>query len=412
MRVLYLSQYFPPEVGATQTRAYEMASGLVRAGHEVTVLTEAPNHPEGIIPPDYRGKLWARENLNGIDVVRVWVKASPVKTLRTRLLFYISYMLNALLAGLFKARGRYDVIYATSPPLFVGGAALALSWLRRLPLVFEVRDLWPESAVALGELNNPRFVRWASRLERACYRRARRIVVVTQGIYDRLRERGLPPEKLRLITNGANTDLFMPGPIDRAARRDLGIAEDTYVAVYTGLHGLIHGMDVILEAAQHFLDRGIDEQALLFLLIGSGVRKPYLVEKAASLNLTNVRFLDAQPESELPRFIKLADAGIATTAKMALTKGSLPVKMFSYMACGRPVLLAVDGEARALVEATETGLYTPPEDAGALVAALERLRADPELGRRMGRNGRRLVEARFSRQAQARDLVSLLETLI
>jgi hypothetical protein len=141
MRILYLSQYFPPEIGATQTRAYEMAMGLVKAGHQVTMLTELPNHPTGIIPPEYRGRLWDRIEMDGIDVLRVWVKASPVKTFGTRMAFYLSYMLMATLAGLFKARGRYDLLYVTSPPLFVGGAGLALSYLRRLPLVFEVRDL-------------------------------------------------------------------------------------------------------------------------------------------------------------------------------------------------------------------------------------------------------------------------------
>ena len=224
MRILYLSQYFPPEVGATQTRAYEMAQGLIRAGHRVTMLTEVPNHPEGIIRPEYRGRFWVRETLDGIDVIRVWVRTTPVKTMRTRLAFYISYMLNAALAGLLLARGRYDVIYATSPPLFVGGAALALSYLRHIPLVFEVRDLWPESAVALGELTNPCFIRWATWLEERCYARARRIIVVTQGIHDRLIERGLSAEKLVLIPNGANTDLFRPRPDEGAAlRRELGL---------------------------------------------------------------------------------------------------------------------------------------------------------------------------------------------
>ncbi|MGC9469406.1 MAG: glycosyltransferase, partial [Anaerolineae bacterium] len=146
MRVLYISQYFVPEVGATQTRAYEMATGLIRAGHAVTMLTEVPNHPEGVIRPAYRGRFWAREPLDGIDVIRVWVKTSPTKTLGTRLAFYLSFALNATLAGLICARGNYDVIYATSPPLFVGIPALVLSVLRRVPLVFEVRDLWPESA--------------------------------------------------------------------------------------------------------------------------------------------------------------------------------------------------------------------------------------------------------------------------
>ena len=173
MRILYLSQYFPPEVGATQTRAYEMARYLVSTGHQVTMLTEVPNHPSGIIPPEYRGKLWERANLDGIDVIRVWVKASPNKTFSTRMAFYLTYMINAALARLLLARDRYDVLVATSPPLFVGGAALALSVLRRTPMVFEVRDLWPESAVALGELSDSRAVALAGKLEKMCYNRAR-----------------------------------------------------------------------------------------------------------------------------------------------------------------------------------------------------------------------------------------------
>jgi colanic acid biosynthesis glycosyl transferase WcaI len=168
VRVLYLSQNFPPEVVACQARAYDMAHHLVLAGHQVTVLTEIPNHPSGIVPPEYRGKFWDRSTLNGIDVIRVWVKTSAQKTFGTRMALYLSYMANAALAGLVRARGRYDVIYATSPYLFVGGTALALSVLRRTPMVFEVRDLWPESAVALGELSNPQAVAMATRLEEMC----------------------------------------------------------------------------------------------------------------------------------------------------------------------------------------------------------------------------------------------------
>src|SRR5512139_1192627 len=154
MRILYISQYFPPEAGATQTRAYEMARNLVRLGHQVTMIAEIPNHPSGIIPPEYRGKLIERADLEGIDVIRVWVKTSPVKNFRQRIVFYLSFMLASIFAGLFLARGHFDLLYATSPPLFVGASGLLISRVRRIPFVFEVRDIWPESAVALGELSN------------------------------------------------------------------------------------------------------------------------------------------------------------------------------------------------------------------------------------------------------------------
>jgi glycosyltransferase involved in cell wall biosynthesis len=244
MRILYLSQYFPPEIGATQTRAYEMARGLVQAGHNVTIIAEVPNHPTGVIPRAYQGKFYERTNEDGIDVIRVWVKTSPVKGFRGRMAFYLSYMFMAVLVGLFLTRKKYDVIYATSPPLFVGAAALIISYLRFTPLVFEVRDLWPESAVALGELRNPLFIGLAEKLEWCCYRHSRRVVVVTEGIRRHLLGRGMVSDRLELIPNGARTDLFTPGPIDQDLRKQLGINENTFVVVYTGLHGLIHGMEI------------------------------------------------------------------------------------------------------------------------------------------------------------------------
>ena len=412
MRILYLSQYFPPEIGATQTRAYEMARGLIRAGHHVTMITEVPNHPTGIIRSAYQGKLYERTNVVGIDVIRVWVKASPVKGFLSRMAFYLSYMFMATLVGLFLTRKKYDVIYATSPPLFVGAAALIISYLRFTPLVFEVRDLWPESAVALGELRNPLFIGLAKKLEWCCYRHSRRVVVVTEGIRRHLLGRGMASGRLQLIPNGARTDLFVPGPIDQNQRKQLSIAEDAFVVVYTGLHGLIHGMEIILQAAKFLQARGMDERIVQFLLVGDGVAKQKLMVDARKMSLTNIRFLEAQPEVDLPPFIRLANVGLATTAKLPLTKGSLPVKMFSYMACARPVLLAVDGEARELVEAAKVGLYIAPEDGTALAETIIELMHNPDQCDTLGENGRRFVESHYSRESQSRELARLLGVVV
>ena len=407
MRILYLSQYFPPEVGATQTRAYEMAQGLLRAGHQVTMLTEVPNHPEGIIRPEYRGKFWQRETLEGIDVIRVWVKTSPVKTFKTRLAFYLSYMLNAVLAGLFMARGRYDVIYATSPPLFVGAAALALSYLRRIPLVFEVRDLWPESAVALGELRNLRFIRWATRLEEACYRRARRIVVVTEGLRARLLERGISATKFTLIPNGANTELFQPQPeAGQQLRTELGL-EDKFLIVYAGIHGIAQGLETILYAA----DRLRTHPHIHFLFIGEGPCKEDLLTLKAKLDLPNVAMLEAQPREAIPVYLSAADVALAPLRRLELFKGAVPSKIFDAWACACPVLMSIDGEARAVLSQAQGGIFFPPEDVAALVSTVLALADEPVACRRMGENGRRFVAAHYSRQAQARALVTLLENV-
>ncbi len=407
MRILYLSQYFPPEVGATQTRAYEMAQGLLRAGHHVTMLAEVPNHPEGVIRPDYRGKFWTRESFDGIDVIRVWVKTAPVKTFKTRMLFYLSYMLNALLAGLLLARGRYDAIYATSPPLFVGAAALALSYLRRTPLVFEVRDLWPESAVALGELRNPRFIHWAARLEEACYRRARRIVVVTEGIRARLLERGIPAAKLALIPNGANTELFQPQPAaGQQLRADLGL-EVVFLIVYAGIHGIAQGLETALYAA----DRLRANPRIHFLFIGEGPCKADLLALKAQLDLPNATMLEARPREAMPAYLSAADVALVPLRRLELFKGALPSKMFDAWACACPVLMSIEGEARAVLERAQGGVFFPPEDVAALVSTITELADAPAAYRRMGENGRQFVAAHYSRQAQARALATLLENL-
>jgi glycosyltransferase involved in cell wall biosynthesis len=405
MHILYLSQYFPPEVGATQTRAYEMARGLVQAGHRVTMITEVPNHPSGIVPPQYRGKWLERSKLDGIDVLRVWVKASPTKTFTSRMAFYLSYMANAALVGALKARGPFDVVFATSPPLFVGAAGLALHWLKRAPFIFEVRDLWPESAVALGELNSPRAIAWAGKLEELCYNRASRIVVVTEGIRQRLIERGFPTGKLALIPNGANVELFQRRPeLGRQLRVEHGLAPDAFVAVYAGIHGIAQGLETVLHAASLLRN----DPAVRFVLVGEGPVKAELQALRAELNLDNVLMLPEQPRSAMPAILSAADAAIVPLRKLDLFQGALPSKMFDAWACGLPLLLSIDGEARRTMEAAQGGLYVPPEDPAALAQAIRSLASQPDRGRSLGQNGRRYTEQHHSRQAQARALEKLL----
>jgi colanic acid biosynthesis glycosyl transferase WcaI len=407
MRILYLSQYFPPEIGATQTRAYEMARYLVSAGHRVTMLTEVPNHPSGIIQPPYRGKPYQRADLEGIDIIRVWVKASPEKTFATRMAFYLTYMIDATLAGLVLARGRYDVLYATSPPLFVGGAALALSWSRRIPLIFEVRDLWPESAVALGEMTNPRAVTLAGKLEEMCYNRARFIVAVTEGIGQRLEDRGFGP-KVALIPNGANIDLFRPEPeVGAALRAELGLT-GKFLVLYAGIHGLAQGLESVLEAARQL--QPVSD--VHFLLVGEGPKKNELLALRSRLELTNVTMLDEQPRSEMTAFLSAADLALVPLRKLEIFRGAVPSKMFDAWACGCPVLLSIDGEARQVLDRAKAGVFVEPEDAGQMASAILQLRDDPDQLRSYRENGRRFVEAHYSRQALAIQLEALLLQIV
>jgi len=407
MRILYLSQYFPPEAGATQTRAYEMARNWVRLGHTVTMIAEIPNHPSGIIPPAYRGKLYERSTLEGIEVIRVWVAASPVKNFRTRMLFYLTYMLNAFLAGIFLARGRFDLIYASSPPRFVGAAALGLSWLKRIPLVFEVRDLWPESAVALGELRSPRVISLATRLEEACYRRARLIVVVTDGILQNLVRRGIPGEKLSFIPNGANVDLFQFTSEGRQRiRRELGL-EGKFIAIYAGIHGVAQGLETLLEAARLLQD----DLDIHILMVGDGPEKARISALADRLALSGLTLLSEKPRNEIPAYLSAADVSIIPLRNLDLFKGALPSKMFDAWACERPVVISVDGEARQVLEQAQGGVFVAPEDAPSLARTLRDLKANPEARLRMGKSGRSFTQQFYSRQAQAEKLAARLQSI-
>ncbi len=408
MRILYLSQYFPPEVGATQTRAHEMARGLVKAGHRVTMIAEFPNHPGGIIPPEYRGKLWQRDTLDGIEIIRVWVKASPVKNFRNRIAFYISYMLMAAFAGLFLARGKFDAIYATSPPLFVGGAALLISYLRRLPLFFEVRDLWPQSAVVLGELRNPQAIKIAERLETACYHRAEKIVVVTQSMLETLRARDLSPKKLILIPNGANADFFQFQPEVGQHQRQLLQLTDKFIVLYAGIHGIAQGLKTVLTAANILSDY----PDIHFLFVGEGPVKQQMMTIAREDNLANVTFHGEVPRRQMPALLSAADVALVPLRQLSLFKGALPSKMFDAWACECPTIVSVDGEARRVLEESQAGIFIEPESPEALAEAILQLKENPTLRRQMGENGRRAVIEKYSRQKQAEQLEHLLTSTL
>lgn len=384
-----------------------MARNWVRLGHQVTMLAEFPNHPIGVIPPEYRGKLWERSRLEEIDVIRVWVLASPTKNFLNRMLFYISFMFSAFFAGMFLARGQYDLIYASSPPLFVGGAALGLSLFRHIPLVFEVRDLWPESAVALGELTNKQAIDMATKLEEACYRRARLVVGVTQSIFDRLRERGLPGEKLILVTNGANTDMFRFLRDQRAKiRKDLQL-EGKFIAIYAGIHGIAQGLETVVEAANLVRER----PEIQFLFVGDGPKKQEIEELARNYQLTNITFLGQQPRENMPGLLSASDVALIPLKKLSIFSGALPSKIFDAWACERPILLCVDGEARHVLENCGGGRFIPPEDPQALVQELLSLKDDPQTAQSMGLAGRNFTIANFSRQALAEYLIQILTEL-
>ncbi|HNW58306.1 MAG TPA: glycosyltransferase family 4 protein [bacterium] len=403
MNILYITQYFPPEVGATQNRAFEMAANLVRLGHTVTVLTEFPNHPRGIIPPEYHRRWYVKDELEGIRVIRVWVFARPVKTFFTRMGFYLSFMANAALVGTL-VRGRYDIIYATSPPYFVGVTGLWLSLVKRARFVYEVRDLWIKSAAELGELSNPRILKMAGWLDQLYYRHARRVIAVTRGIYDDLAAQGLAA-KLHLIYNGTNCEqLYDHGD---GKRRELGW-ENKFVVMYAGVLGIAQGLEEICRVIEILKA----DPAILFAFIGEGPLKQQLLTLQENRGLTNLHFIGEIPREEIAAWLSAADCCLVPLKKRETFRGALPSKMFDVMACSRPLLLSVDGEARALVEKIGAGLYIEPENDAELQRAILTLKADPALCKQMGAAGRSFVEHNFSRRQAALELEKVLQEVM
>jgi len=407
VRVLHLSQYFPPEAGAVQVRAMTVARTLVEQGHQVTVLTEVPNHPSGIVHAGYRGKLLVREMVDGVDVLHLWVKASPVKTFRSRMAFYVTYMLAAVMAGLL-LRGRFDVIFANSPPLFVAVAGWIISLVRRTPFVMEVQDLWPESAVVLGELKNPRFIRWAGWVEERCYSRARRVIAVTQGIYDRLVARNVPESKVVLVPNGSNIDIFEPDPDGGARlRTELGL-EGKFVAIYGGIHGIAQDLETLIEVAR-LLE---DEPDVRIMFVGEGPDKDRLRALVERYGLTQLLMLPGQPLERMPAYLSMADVALVPLRKVDLFLGARPTKMFDAWACQTPTLITVDGEAREVLEKVGAGIFVEPENPRALADALLWLRDRSDELAQMALAGRRAVLERHSLQAAARQIEVVFREVI
>ena len=403
MHVLFLTQYFTPEVGATQTRIHEFARACVAAGHRVTVLTEFPNHPHGRIPPEYRGRVFTRERMDGFEVLRVWVFARPVKTFWTRLGFYFSFFALASLRGAFGG-GRVDVVFATSPPLPVGLAGWIIARLRGARFVLDIRDLWPAAAEALGELKSPALVRMAARLERFLYRHADRVTAVTRGFVTHISAMVRDPERVSLLSNGASVDVFDPARMDPGLRSRLGLG-DRFVVTFAGLHGIAQGLDAVLEAAALLRDR----PEVVFCLIGEGPVKSALVARAEAEGLANVRFLPPVPLAEITPYLTAADALLVPLRRDPIFDTFIPSKLFDFLACARPVILMVGGEAREVLEAAGGGMFVEPGDAPGLADAVLRLaQSDPQERVAMGARGRTYVLAHFTRQAQGQRLVELL----
>ena len=396
MRVLFVTQYWPPETGAAPARARHFARALERAGHEVRVITGLPNHPSGCIHAEYAHTTRASEREGGIVIERVWLHATPQKTAFTRLWNHLSFAGSALPVAL--SGPRPDLVLATLPPLFLGLTAWLASRRHGVPLVVDCRDDWPRAAIALGEMQPGLVAGVLDRIARFIQRRAARVLAVTPGMVRQLEQRGFDAGRIELLTNGADTELFRPAPLENGDGR-------RFTVLYAGTHGLVHGMDVLLDAAERLRARA----DLWFVLVGDGVAKPGLERLARERGLSNVEFRPSLPPAELVRVIHDADVCVATTRDHEFSGETIPVKLFDYLACGRPVVGAVCGDAAAVLEASGAAEVVRPGDGAALAAALARLADDPARRAALAAAGPPFVEREYSRRAIGARLVQVLE---
>jgi len=411
MKILYLSQYFPPEMGAPAGRAAELSRLWAEDGHEVTILTGFPNHPTGIVHPRYRRKLRQlvmHENHYGVNVVRTWLLPFPNHKAYERMLNYSSFCISAAATGMFLHRP--ELIIASSPQLLVGLSGWWLARCNGVPFVFEVRDLWPESLAAVGvSSRNSPLHRLLAKIAGFLYRSCDRIVVVTPAFKEYLVEYWrVPDEKIFVVENGVETSLFSSLTPSAALRRAIG-AEEKFVVSYIGTMGNAHGLETLLDAAALLRERAPE---ILFLLVGEGAEKARIVSLAHSRGLTNVRFVGQQPREKIPAYITASDVCLVLLKKSELFKTVLPTKMLEFMSCARPVILGVDGHARNVMERANAGIFVPPEDSAELADAILRLAADLALRESLGRNGRQYVLQHFSRQQTAEVYLDVLQDLL
>jgi colanic acid biosynthesis glycosyl transferase WcaI len=383
MQFTILTQYYPPEVGAAQVRLSALAQELVRAGHTVQVVTAMPNYPSGMVELAYRNKVWVREQIDGVSVTRTWVYGATGSNVIKRLFNYFSFTVSCLLALL--TIPRTEILFVESPPLFLCLSAWLTSVLRRQKLCINVSDLWPDSVIELGFMQEGVAIRAARLLERWLYRSAWRICGATEGIIRGIKNKGICDEKLLLLPNGVDINQFRMHAYELQRTH-------SFQLLYAGTHGYAHGVEVILRAAAELRNR----TDIKFLLVGGGADKPRLQALATELQLPNLTFQDPIPTGEVPKLLTDSFAALVTVAEGNFFAGTRSAKIFPAMATGRAILHSGMGEGADLIKQAGCGIVTPAGNAIELAKAILELVDHPDIAITMGAYGRAFVESEYS----------------
>lgn len=398
-------------MGAPAARVSELARHWVAAGHEVTVLTGFPNHPDGVVRPEYRERFWrgfCRENFHGAKVLRTFLLPFPNRKSHERILNYTSFCMSAAMAASFVERP--DVVIATSPQLLVGISGWWASRIKKVPFVLEVRDLWPESLAGAGVGTATSLMyRSIGKVASFLYRHADSVVVVTPAFRDHLvREWNVPQEKISIVQNGVETALFGPQESASDIRAQVG-GKDKFVVSYIGTLGLAHGLETLVSAAERLQGTAPE---VVFMLVGEGADRERILALAQSKRLTNLVFIPQQSREKIPAYISASDACLVTLKGKEVFETVIPTKMLEFMSCARPVILAVRGQAKRLMEVANGGICIEPDNPQALCSAILRLREQPELREEMGRSGRSYIIRELSRERTAEQYLAVLQRIL
>lgn len=407
MHILFLTDNFPPEVNAPASRTFEHCREWVALGARVTVITCAPNFPHGKVFDGFQNRLWQCQMMDGVRVIRVWSFIAANEGFTLRVFDYISFMISGTLVSLFVHKA--DVVIGTSPQFFTVCAAWVVSRLKRIPWVFELRDIWPESIKVVGAMKDSFAIRLLERLELFLYRQATCIISVTQSFKSALIQRGIDGKKIEVITNGVDLAHFIPQKKDQELSIELGL-HDRFVAGYIGTHGMAHGLETLLDAAQ-LIQIHPDGENIRILFLGNGAKKAELIANAQSRGLTNVLFLDSISKAEVTRYWSLLDVSIIHLRKTELFASVIPSKLFECMGMGIPVLHGVAGESAQIVLAEQVGEVFESENAKQLIELLLDLKTDADRMHGYRKNGIEVAK-RYDRKKLAAQMLAILKGLV
>ena len=400
MKILVISQYFPPEPGATSNRLLSFVEAMVKRGHDVTVICEFPNHPVGILSPEDKWRLYRVEDNGSYKVVRTFVMTFAKKNNIKRMLFYLSFAFSSFIAILFLR--RHDVVFASSPPIFHAFTSMIAAKIKRSTFILDVRDLWPDGVLEVEAVSNKVLLKYGNYIETIIYKNAKTIFTVSKGLKEKIENRG-GKNKVRISYNGSFEKMLKCNGDIEEFRKLKGWMKKTVIA-YAGLIGLTQDLTRLLPEICE-----LSREDLLFLFIGGGPEKEKLSQKIEQSQLENVKLVDLMPVNKVIQYLHSVDVMLVVLRETELFKAAIPSKFFDCMAAGKPVISNVDGELREIMEKHNTGIYFSLKEPGSFKSAINNLINDPDKRKLLGDNGRKLVQERFLRSKLADQAVKAIE---